>query len=189
MTKPSPLPAVKKRSRALPLSPWLGHEQGGLGGADARARAREEGAWRNGPRGRLLNHRSNTDRGGNKERGGSPPNPARPGPGVNPTHLLDGLGQPGLGLTSGLNPPPQPASPAHLEPALALTGTGLPTLPTRTNTNPYDTKAISVGRSGCACGAQKVGVCWGGVGRRGRRRNGLRGVVIANSYSDKEANT
>jgi hypothetical protein len=28
-------------------------------------------------------------------------------------------------------------------------------------TNPYDTKAIAVGRSGCACGAQKVRVCWG----------------------------
>jgi hypothetical protein len=27
---------------------------------------------------------------------------------------------------------------------------------TRTNTNPHDTKAIAVGRSGCACGAQKV---------------------------------
>jgi hypothetical protein len=40
---------------------------------------------------------------------------------------------------------------------------------TRTNTNPYDTKAIAVGRSGCACGAQKVGVCWGGVGRCGCR--------------------
>jgi hypothetical protein len=36
----------------------------------------------------------------------------------------------------------------------------------RANTNPYDTKAIAVGRSGCACGAQKVRVCWGGVGRR-----------------------
>jgi hypothetical protein len=34
------------------------------------------------------------------------------------------------------------------------------------NTNPYDTKAIAVGRSGCACGMQKVRVCWGGVGRR-----------------------
>ena len=40
---------------------------------------------------------------------------------------------------------------------------------TRTNTNPYDTKAIAVGRSGCACGAQKVRVYRGGVGRRGRR--------------------
>jgi hypothetical protein len=37
---------------------------------------------------------------------------------------------------------------------------------TRTNTNPDDTKAIAVGRSGCACGAQKVRMCWGGVGRR-----------------------
>jgi hypothetical protein len=27
------------------------------------------------------------------------------------------------------------------------------------NTNPYDTKAIAVSRSGCACGAQKVRVC------------------------------
>ena len=38
-----------------------------------------------------------------------------------------------------------------------------------TNTNPYDIKAIAVGRSGCACGVQKVIVCWGGVGRRGCR--------------------
>jgi hypothetical protein len=37
---------------------------------------------------------------------------------------------------------------------------------TRTNTNPYDANAIAVSRSGCACGAQKVRVCWGGVGRR-----------------------
>ena len=37
------------------------------------------------------------------------------------------------------------------------------------NTNPYDTKVIAVGRSGCACGAQQVRVCWGGVGRRGCR--------------------
>jgi hypothetical protein len=27
MAKPPPLPVVKKRSRALPLSPWLGHEK------------------------------------------------------------------------------------------------------------------------------------------------------------------
>jgi hypothetical protein len=40
---------------------------------------------------------------------------------------------------------------------------------TRSNTNPYDTKEIAVGRSGCACGVQKARVCWGGVGRRGCR--------------------
>jgi len=33
------------------------------------------------------------------------------------------------------------------------------------NSNLDDTKAIGVGRSGCACGAQKVRVWWGGVGR------------------------
>jgi hypothetical protein len=40
---------------------------------------------------------------------------------------------------------------------------------TRTNTSPYDTRAIAVGRSGCACGAQKVRVCWAGVDRDGPR--------------------
>jgi hypothetical protein len=45
MSKTRNILRLKKRSRALPSSPWLGHEQEG-GGADARARAREEGAWR-----------------------------------------------------------------------------------------------------------------------------------------------
>jgi hypothetical protein len=38
-------------------------------------------------------------------------------------------------------------------------GGAQPRTRTRTNTNPYDTKASAVVRSGCACGAQKVGVC------------------------------
>ena len=36
-----------------------------------------------------------------------------------------------------------------------------------TNTNPYGTKTVAVGTSGCACGAQQVKVRWYGVGRRG----------------------
>jgi hypothetical protein len=44
---------------------------------------------------------------------------------------------------------------------------------TRTNTSPYIQKpfqlAVGRSRSGCACGAQKARVCWGGVGRRGCR--------------------
>ena len=45
----------------------------GVGGADARARAREEGAWRyevEQPARRLLSHGSNTERRGGAERGG-----------------------------------------------------------------------------------------------------------------------
>jgi hypothetical protein len=42
---------------------------------------------------------------------------------------------------------------------------------TRTNTSPYDTKAIALGRirSGRTCGARKFRVHWGGVGSRGCR--------------------
>jgi hypothetical protein len=37
------------------------------------------------------------------------------------------------------------------------------------NTNPYCTKVVAVGRSGCARGAHKIIVWWSGVGRRGCR--------------------